>query len=163
MLFRRIRFKSHTTFAPSKRIGENKLIFKQLHIMNNLRNKVQLIGHLGTAPEIISFENGNKLAKFRMATNESYKNATGEKITDTQWHNIIAWGKQVDVFEKYLKKGQEIAVEGKLVTRSFVSKTGDKKYITEIHVNGFEFLGKKTSDNDVSSDDTKKNSNNKSK
>ncbi len=111
--------------------------------MNNLRNKVQLIGHLGQTPEIISFENGNKLAKIRMATNESYKNATGEKITDTQWHNVIAWGKQADIIEEYVKKGQEIAVEGKIVSRSYETTEGEKKYITEIQINELLLLGKK--------------------
>jgi single-strand DNA-binding protein len=90
--------------------------------MNNLRNKVQLIGHIGKAPEILTFENGNKMAKFSLATNEYYKNAKGEKVEDTQWHNITVWGKQVATIEKYVTKGSEIAVEGKLVTRSFRNK-----------------------------------------
>lgn len=111
--------------------------------MNNLRNKVQLIGHLGQAPEIISFENGNKLAKFSIATNESYKNAKGERVTDTQWHNLILWGKQVDTIEKYVTKGQEIAIEGKLVTRTFETKDGEKRSKTEIQVQEFVLLGGK--------------------
>jgi len=115
--------------------------------MNNLRNKVQLIGHLGQAPEIISFENGNKLAKFSLATNESYKNAKGERITDTQWHNLIIWGKQVDTFEKFVSKGQEIAIEGKLVTRSYETKEGEKRFKTEVQVQEFLLLGKKQPSN----------------
>jgi single-strand DNA-binding protein len=111
--------------------------------MNNLRNKVQLIGNLGQAPEIISFENGNKLAKVSLATNESYKNAKGEKVTETQWHSIIAWGKQADIFEKYIKKGQEIAVEGKLVTKSFETKEGEKRFKTEVQVSEILMLGAK--------------------
>ena len=111
--------------------------------MNNLRNKVQLIGNLGLAPEIISFENGNKLAKMRLATNEFYKNAKGEKVQETQWHNIIAWGKQADIFEKYIKKGQEIAVEGKLITRSFETKEGEKRFKTEVQVSEILMLGGK--------------------
>lgn len=111
--------------------------------MNNLRNKVQLIGHLGQAPEIISFENGNKLAKFSIATNESYKNAKGERVTDTQWHNLILWGKQVATIEKYVTKGQEIAIEGKLVTRTFETKDGEKRTKTEIKVQDFVLLGGK--------------------
>ncbi|MEX1003542.1 MAG: single-stranded DNA-binding protein [Crocinitomicaceae bacterium] len=111
--------------------------------MNNLRNKVQLIGHLGLAPEIIAFENGNKLAKIRLATNEVYKNSKGEKVTDTQWHSLVAWGKQADIFEKYVKKGQEIAVEGKIMTRSFETKEGEKKYRTEIQIHELLMLGGK--------------------
>ena len=111
--------------------------------MNNLRNKVQLIGHLGMNPEIISFENGNKLAKMRIATNEYYKNAQGEKVEDTQWHSIFAWGKQAEIFEKYVKKGEEIAIEGKLITRSYETKEGEKRYRTEIQISDFLLLGGK--------------------
>jgi len=111
--------------------------------MNNLRNKVQLIGNLGQAPEIIAFESGNKLAKLVMATNETYRNAKGEKVTDTQWHNIIAWGKTADIIEKYVTKGQEIAIEGKLVNRSYEGKDGEKRYKTEIQVNELLLLGSK--------------------
>ena len=75
--------------------------------MSTLRNKVQLIGNLGNNPEIITLESGKKLAKFSIATNESYKNAQGEKITDTQWHNVIAWNKTAEIIEKYLVKGNE--------------------------------------------------------
>ena len=90
--------------------------------MNTLRNKVQLIGNLGNDPEIITLESGKKLAKFSIATNESYKNAMGEKVTDTQWHNIIAWNKTAEIIEKYVTKGNEIAIEGKLTSRSYESK-----------------------------------------
>lgn len=111
--------------------------------MNALRNKVQLIGNLGMEPEIITFENGNKLAKIRLATNEVYKNAKGEKVTDTQWHSLIAWGKQADIFEKFIKKGQEIAIEGKLITRSFETQEGEKRYRTEVQVTELLMLGNK--------------------
>jgi len=111
--------------------------------MNNLRNKVQLIGNLGLAPEIVSFENGNKLAKIRLATNDFYKNAQGEKVQETQWHSLTAWGKQADVFEKYIKKGQEIAIEGKLVTRSYETKEGEKRFRTEVVVSEVLMLGSK--------------------
>ncbi|MBK9590891.1 MAG: single-stranded DNA-binding protein [Crocinitomicaceae bacterium] len=112
--------------------------------MNNLRNKVQLIGHIGKAPEILTFENGNKMAKFSLATNEFYKNAKGEKVEDTQWHNITVWGKQVATIEKYVTKGSEIAVEGKLVTRSFETKEGEKRTKTEIVAHEFLLLSKKS-------------------
>jgi len=111
--------------------------------MNNLKNKVQLIGNLGNTPEVINLESGKKLAKFSIATNESYKNAKGEQIKDTQWHNVVAWGKTADIIEKYLQKGNEVAVEGKLVNRSYDDKEGNKRYITEIVVNELLMLGNK--------------------
>ena len=111
--------------------------------MNTLRNKVQLIGNLGNDPEIITLESGKKLAKFSVATNESYKNATGEKVTDTQWHNIIAWNKTAEIIEKYVTKGNEIAIEGKLTSRSYETKEGEKKYITEVVCNELLTLGGK--------------------
>lgn len=104
-------------------------------MMNALRNKVQLIGNLGKDPEVIELENGGKLAKFSIATNENYKNAKGEKVTDTQWHNIVAWGKTAEIVENYLTKGKEVAVEGKLINRSYENKEGEKRYVTEIRCN----------------------------
>ena len=111
--------------------------------MNNLKNKVQLIGNLGMNPEIKTLDSGKKLAKFSIATNEQYKNAKGEKVEDTQWHNLIAWGKTADIIEKYLQKGNEVAVEGKLNNRSYDDKDGNKRYITEIVVNELLMLGGK--------------------
>ena len=110
--------------------------------MNALRNKVQLIGNLGNDPEIVNLDGGNKLAKFSIATNETYKNAKGEKVTDTQWHNVVAWGKTAEIVENYLTKGNEVAVEGKLTHRSYETKEGDKRYITEIRCNELLMLGK---------------------
>ncbi|MEL6917852.1 MAG: single-stranded DNA-binding protein [Bacteroidota bacterium] len=110
--------------------------------MNALRNKVQLIGHLGQDPEIVNLEGGSKLAKFSIATNESYRNAKGEKVEDTQWHNIVAWGKTAEIVENYLVKGKEVAVEGKLVHRSYATKEGEKRYITEVKCNELLMLGK---------------------
>ena len=103
--------------------------------MSTLRNKVQLIGNLGNNPEIITLESGKKVAKFSIATNENYKNAQGEKVTDTQWHNIVAWNKTADIIEKYLEKGNEVALEGKLTSRTYETKEGEKRYITEIVCN----------------------------
>lgn len=111
--------------------------------MNNLRNKVQLIGNLGNTPEIINLDSGKKLAKLSLATNESYKNSKGETVQDTQWHNLIAWGKTVDIIEKYLEKGNEIAIEGKLVNRNYDDKDGIKRYTTEIVINELLMLGGK--------------------
>ncbi|UMB59680.1 single-stranded DNA-binding protein [Lutibacter sp. A80] len=111
--------------------------------MSTLRNKVQLIGNLGNNPEIISLDSGKKLAKFSLATNESFKNAQGEKVTETQWHNLVAWGKTAEIVEKYLEKGKEVAIEGKLTTRNYEDKEGTKKYITEVLVNELLMLGNK--------------------
>ncbi len=103
--------------------------------MSTLRNKVQLIGNLGNDPEIIMLDSGKKLAKFSIATNESYTNKQGERITQTDWHALVAWGKTADIVEKYVFKGKEIAVEGKLTTRSYDTKEGQKRYVTEVVVN----------------------------
>ena len=111
--------------------------------MNTLRNKVQLIGNLGNNPEIIALDSGKKLAKFSLATNESYKNAQGEKITETYWHNLVAWNKTAELVEKYLQKGNEVAIEEKLTHRSYDDKEGNKKYVTEVVVNELLLLGNK--------------------
>ena len=110
--------------------------------MNSLRNKVQLIGNLGNDPEIVMLENGSKLAKFSIATNETYKNASGEKVTDTQWHNIVAWGKLAEIAENFLSKGKEVVIEGRLTNRSYENSEGEKRYITEIRCNELLMLGK---------------------
>ena len=115
----------------------------KIKIMNTLRNKVQLIGNLGNDPEIINLESGKTLAKFSIATNESYKNANGEKVTDTQWHNVVAWGKIAQIVEKYVTKGKEVAIEGKLTSRSYETKEGEKRYVTEVVCNELLLLGNK--------------------
>ena len=112
--------------------------------MNNLRNRVQLIGNLGKNPEIKTLESGIKLAKFSIATNETYKNAKGDKVTDTEWHNIIAWNKTAELAEMFLEKGKEVAIEGKLTTRSWDDENGNKKYITEVVCSEILFLGNKS-------------------
>lgn len=98
----------------------------------NAINRVQLTGNLGNNPEIKTFENGNKLAKFSMATKEEYTTRSGEKSTDTQWHYVTAWGKLAEQIETELKKGSFASIEGRLVTRNYTDKNGQKKYITEI-------------------------------
>lgn len=110
--------------------------------MNALKNKVQLIGNLGQDPEVVNLDSGSKLAKFSIATNETYRNTKGEKVTDTQWHNIIAWGKLADVVENFLHKGSEVALEGKLIHRSYETKEGEKRFISEIKCNELLMLGK---------------------
>ena len=110
--------------------------------MTSLKNNVQLIGRLGNEPDVRTFESGKKMATFSLATNDTYTNAQGEKVEDTQWHNIVVWGKKVDVVENYLKKGNEIAMSGKLINRSY-EKDGEKKYITEITMNELLMMGGK--------------------
>ena len=111
--------------------------------MYALKNKVQLIGHVGNQPDIRNTENGKKLARFSVATNEVYRNAKGDKITETQWHNLVAWGKVAELAEKYLGKGSEVAIEGKLINRNYTDKEGNKKYVTEVQVNEVLLLGAK--------------------
>ena len=101
-------------------------------IMNNLRNHVQLMGRLGQDPEIINLDSGKKLAKFSLATNDYYTTAKGEKVENTDWHNVVAWGKTAEVIENHVTKGQEVLVGGKLTTRSYETKEGNKRYITEV-------------------------------
>jgi single-strand DNA-binding protein len=114
--------------------------------MYALKNKVQLIGNLGNAPEVKTLESGKKMARFSIATNENYRNAKGEKVTETQWHNLVAWGKVAEIVEKYLTKGKEVAIEGKLINRSYNDKEGNKKYITEVQVNELLLLGAKSTE-----------------
>lgn len=102
--------------------------------MNNLSNKVQLIGNLGQDPEVKTLDGGARLAKFSIATNEVYKNDKGDKIKDTQWHNCTAWDKMADIVGEYFKKGRRVAVSGKLTHRSYEDKAGEKKYFTEVRV-----------------------------
>jgi single-strand DNA-binding protein len=111
--------------------------------MNNLKNSVQLIGNIGMDPVIKNTETGKVMVKFTIATNESYKNQEGEKIEDTQWHNLIAWGKTVDIISNYIKKGDQVAVGGKLSSRAYDDKDGNKRYFTEIVVNEILMLGNK--------------------
>ncbi len=111
--------------------------------MNTLRNKVQLIGHVGQEPEIKTFEGGKKLANITLATNEVYTNSKGEKIENTEWHRLTAWGSIADIIEKYVIKGKEIAIEGRLTHRGYEDKDGNKRFITEVVVNELLLLNTK--------------------
>jgi single-strand DNA-binding protein len=111
--------------------------------MNAMKNTVQLIGNLGNEPEVKTLDNGKKLAKMSIATNENYKNVKGERVTETHWHNVIAWGKTAEVAAKYLSKGWEVAIEGKLVNRDYIDKDGIKRYVTEVLVNELLILSPK--------------------
>lgn len=111
--------------------------------MYALKNKVQLIGNLGNNPDVRTLDGGKKMARFSVATNETYRNAKGDKVTDTQWHTLVAFGKVAEIAEKYLTKGSEVAIEGKLVSRSWTDKEGNKKYTTEVQVAEVLMLGEK--------------------
>lgn len=121
--------------------------------MSSLRNKVQLIGNVGNIPEIKNLDGSKKVANFSLATNESYKNAQGEKVSNTQWHNIVAWNKTAEIIEKYVSKGKEIAIEGKLSSRSYDDKEGVKRYVTEIVVNELLLLGDKSNNSQAKEDE----------
>ncbi len=108
--------------------------------MNTLRNKVQLIGNLGANPEVRTFDNGKSVARFSLATTDSYRDASGKRVSETQWHNIVAWGNLAKIAEKYLTKGSEVAVEGKLTHRSYDDKDGNRKYVTEVVLNDLVML-----------------------
>lgn len=108
----------------------------------SIKNKVQLIGNMGNDPEIKTLESGTKLATFSIATNEKYTNSKGEKVEDTQWHNLVAWGKTAEIVENYVKKGSQVAIEGKLTNRSYENKEGEKKYVTKVKVEEILMLGK---------------------
>lgn len=101
----------------------------------NAINKVQLTGNLGNAPEIRTFENGNKLARFSVATKEEFTTRKGEKASDTQWHYVTAWGKIADKIETELQKGSFVSIEGRLINRSYTDKEGNKRYSTEVVAN----------------------------
>jgi len=111
--------------------------------MKQLRNKVQLIGHLGADPIVKELESGRKVANWNLATSESYRKGDGEIVKETQWHRVIAWGKLAEIAEKYFIKGQEICIEGKLSSREYKDKEGVTRYITEVIANEVLMLGKK--------------------
>ncbi len=108
--------------------------------MNTLKNKVHLIGNLGFDPEVREIAKGRKVARISVATNDSYRNAQGERVTDTQWHTVVAWGTTADAVERMLRKGSPVALEGRLVHRSYETKNGVKRYITEVVMNDFQLL-----------------------
>lgn len=104
-------------------------------------NKVILVGNLGKDPEVRHLDSGRAVANFSLATSESYKNRNGERVTNTEWHNIVLWSPLAEIAEKFLKKGNQIYVEGKLTTRSYDDRDGNKRYITEVVGNNLTMLG----------------------
>lgn len=110
--------------------------------MNAMKNTVQLIGHVGQEPEIKNLDGGKKVANITLATNEVYYRDNGDKVEQTEWHKVVAWGKTAEIIEKYVTKGKEIGIEGKLTHRSYDDKNGEKRYITEVVANEILLLGK---------------------
>src|SRR5665648_530637 len=119
------------------------LILKTIN-MTALKNSVRLIGHLGDNPKMRKLDSEKSVANFSVATNESYRDNNGNKMSETTWHKLVAWGKQAEVAEKYLKKGTEVAIEGKLTNHSYEDKNGETHYVSEIVVNEILVLDKKT-------------------
>lgn len=111
--------------------------------MKNLKNQVRLIGNAGALPVLKTFENGQSNVRFSLATNDYYKDKKGETQTTTEWHNIVAWGKTAELISKLVTKGSELAIEGRLSSRSYEDKEGNTRYITEVIVNEFMLLGAK--------------------
>ena len=109
--------------------------------MNTLRNNVKLIGRLGQDPEIKTLDKGNKVATFSLATSDSFTGKDGNKQEQTQWHNIVVWGNLAGICEKYLKKGKEIAIDGRLTYRSWEDKNGTKHTSSEIVASELLFVG----------------------
>ncbi|MBK0382197.1 single-stranded DNA-binding protein [Pedobacter sp. SD-b] len=111
--------------------------------MTNLKNSVRLMGFLGAAPEVKEYAKGKIVAKVNLATKDAYKNQKGEKVEETQWHQLVLWGSQAEFASKYLNKGSEVAIEGRLVTNTYDDKDGIKRYITQVVVNDIVILGRK--------------------
>lgn len=111
--------------------------------MNTLRNSVRLIGNLGNTPEVRTLENGQKLVRLSLATNDFHKDEEGKKVKETQWHNLVIWGRLAGIAEKYLQKGSEVAIEGKIQSRNYLDKEGNKRLLYEINVTELVMLGKK--------------------
>lgn len=108
--------------------------------MNNLRNNVQLIGNLGKDVEFKQLDNGNAIARVSIATKEVYKKNDGEKQVDTQWHQLVGWGKVAEIMQVLLTKGKEVAIKGKLSHRSYIDKSGEKRFRSEVVVSEFMLM-----------------------
>jgi single-strand DNA-binding protein len=114
--------------------------------MRSLKNRIQLIGRVGKDPEYRLLDSGKNVVNFSLATSDSYKNSSGEKTVETQWHQIVAWGGLAEIADKYLRKGSEVAVQGKLIHRSYEGPDGKKRYVTEIIADEILLLGKPSSE-----------------
>ena len=107
-----------------------------------MQNKVQLIGNTGNDPVVKTLDSGKKVANLTIATKDFYKNEKGERVEQTEWHPIVAWGKTAEIIEKFVTKGKQIGIEGKLTHRSYEDKNGEKRYITEVVASEIMLLGK---------------------
>jgi single-strand DNA-binding protein len=110
-------------------------------------NKAILVGNVGKDPEVRHLEGGTSVARFTLATSDSYKNKAGELVKNTEWHNIVAWRQLADLAEKFIRKGSQIYLEGKITNRQYDDKDGNKRYISEIVVDTIQLLGKKEDSN----------------
>ncbi|MDF0718146.1 single-stranded DNA-binding protein [Muricauda sp. 334s03] len=111
--------------------------------MSTIKNHVQLIGNVGQEPTITELESGKEVARFSLATNEYYKDKEGNKQTDTNWHTVVAWGKTAEIVEKYVVKGKEVGISGKLKTRSYTNDDNEQRYVTEVVADEILLLGSK--------------------
>jgi len=111
--------------------------------MSSIKNHVQLIGNVGQEPQTTNLESGKKVVRFSLATNENYKNDKGEKVQSTDWHTVVAWGKTAEIVEKFVSKGKEVGVTGKLRTRSYTMDDGNQRYVTEVEIREILLLGSK--------------------
>jgi len=116
---------------------------QKLKIMNAIVNREQLIGRLGTDPEMKKFDNGSTLARLSLATDASYKDKSGKKVEETHWHNLVCWNKTAELAERLLAKGKEVAIDGKLINRSYEDGEGNRRYLSEVRVDQFLLFGKK--------------------
>jgi len=116
---------------------------QKLKIMNAIVNRVQLIGRLGMDPEMKNFDNGSTLARLSLATDASYKDKSGKKVEETHWHNLVCWNKTAELAQRLLAKGKEVAIDGKLINRSYEDGEGNRRYLTEVRVDQFLLFGKK--------------------
>jgi len=138
LFYNRILFANRYNFVPLIQNNHQQKSFinhlKFFHAMKALQNKVQLIGHVGKDPIIKDFEGGKKLANLSLATKDVYVSKKGDQVEQTQWHNIVAWGKTAEIIERFVEKGKQIGITGKLTSRSYDDKEGNKRYVTEVVV-----------------------------
>ena len=111
--------------------------------MSTIKNQVQLLGNLGQDPTVTRLDNGKIVARFQLATNETYKDGKGEKKTETNWHTVVTWGRNAEIIEQYVSKGKEVAIQGKLKTRSYDGHDGNQRYVTEVEAQEILLLGRK--------------------
>ncbi len=112
--------------------------------MSSIKNYVHLLGNIGDEPKVTNLESGKKVARFQLATNENYKNAQGDKVQSTDWHTIVAWGKTAEIVEKYAHKGKQVAIVGKLKTRTYTTEDGNERYVTEVVADEILLLGSRS-------------------